>query len=166
MARIARAPAPSSHLERTDDKLNFGKSTGKAKRLGRNQKKLRDALEQEYRYGVDCWDDVELRRLAGDIFPRASRSTIGSAIEGMRTHGVLTQSDGRLFLVKPPRRAAQPVRTESAQAQSVSQGGQEAHVRCDNAGSESGVAAWNDDELSRATAGLVAIQGATEELRR
>jgi hypothetical protein len=128
------------HLEKSEGKLNFGKATGKAKRLGRNQQKLRDVLEKAYREGVESWDRDELGQLARVALPRAARSTIKSAIDGMMTHGVLSQSTDRLYLVKPPTRAAQPVRTE-AQAQPVSHVAQDANVRCDNAESESGVAA-------------------------
>jgi hypothetical protein len=96
------------HLGKTDGPL-FGKSTGKRMRFGSNQKKLRDALEKAYRDGVDSWTQDEFRELARVTFPAATRSTIHSAMDGMTKHAVLAGPvEGRLWLVKPPKRAAVP----------------------------------------------------------
>jgi hypothetical protein len=101
------------HLERTDERFTFGKNKGKRKGLGKNQKKLRDALEQEYLAGVACWEPDALRRLADATFARAARSTVHSAIKGMTTHGVIAKaSDGRLYLVQPPKRPS-PTKMEA-----------------------------------------------------
>jgi hypothetical protein len=88
------------HHERSDVRANFGAGRRKRKGLGKNQQKLRGALEQAYMAGDDCWDSEGLRRLAGTTFPNAARSTIPSAIEGQTTHDVLTLSDGKHYLAK------------------------------------------------------------------
>lgn len=162
------------HLVATGGPL-FGRTRGQRLRFGGNQHKLREALEKQYREGVDSWDRDGLRELAVATLPGAGRSTIKSAIDGMTTHSVLTQSDGRLFLVKPPRRAGQPITREVAQAQPASPIAHETHVRCGTEVAESGVTACDqspplDDGIDRDGSGhpmtAGAVEGATEVVGR
>ena len=103
------------HLDKTEDKLTFGSSKVKRKRLGKNQEKLKMVLEQEYLAGVACWEPEGLRQLANTTFTGATRSTIHSAIEGMTNHGVLTQPvEGKHYLMQPPKRRS-PARMEAVE---------------------------------------------------
>jgi hypothetical protein len=116
----AESACTVEHGAKSDGKVLGKKLTwGSKKKLGPNQQRLRDALEAQYRVGIDSWDRADLRQLARATI--RARSSIQSAIDGLIAQGVLAESiDRRLVLPNPPRRAAVPASVNEISAESSS----------------------------------------------
>ena len=97
LARWRERPSESActveHLERTEGKLNFGKSHGQAQAArAEPEEAARCPGDRSIATASTSWDDVkDSVSSPATTFPGAARSTIHSAIEGMTKHGVLTQ---------------------------------------------------------------------------
>jgi AAA domain len=113
----AESACTVEHGAKTDGKVLGRKlNWGSKKKLGPNQQRLRDALEAQYRVGIDSWDRADLRQLARATI--RARSSIQSAMDGLIAQGVLAESvDGRLLLLKPPERAAVPASIKQISAE-------------------------------------------------